>query len=457
MTRRVIVAVCVVFASISGSVRAESSLPENLQECIDLGLRNSRALHSALMEIRYSRASLAESRARFFPAVTAGAAYARLSEEEPVRIALPPPSTETIALYQPIADSYTFSISLRQPLFTGLSLLSDLSRNRSLHASRLQAYARQKQELVFEIEQGYWQLFKTRQIVKVIEENLARVEAHHSEIEDFFSQGLVTSNEVLKVEMQRASTALLQIEAQAAVRLAQTRLNLKIGLPRETVLETREPLPPQHALPVDLDTLIDEAMEKRPDLSALNYQTESAMSALTQSRSGWFPNLYLTGNLSYAQPNLRIFPPRERFETTWEIGVVGTVDIGKWYTTPHQDEKARSRMEQAKNNVALLRERISLEVIQAYLALKNTSEAIGVANQYILQAEENYRIVRETFQSGLARNTELLDAELSLLEAKLKHTEASVDHELAWAQLKKALGGSTAPHESAAPGSPLKK
>ena len=82
-------------------------------------------------------------------------------------------------------------------------------------------------------------------------------------------------------------------------------------------------------------------------------------------------------------------------------------------------------------------------VIQSYLALKNTAQAIGVANQYILQAEENYRMVRETFQSGLALNTELLDAELSLLQAKLKLTEASVHHEIAWTQLNKARGSST--------------
>jgi len=428
--------------TISGSAQAESSLPENLQQLIELGIRNSRALHSDLMEIQYSRAAFAESRTRFFPSLSAGAAYARLSEERPGRISLPPPASGTVDLFPPITDSYSFMLSLRQPLFTGLSLVSDLSRSRNLLSSQLQQYARRKQEIVFEIEKDYWELFKARRMVEVIEENLTRVEAHHREIKDYFDQGLVTYNEVLKVEMQMANTSLLQIESEAAVRLAQTRLNLKIGLPRETVLETNESLPPQHTLPVDLDTLVEEAIANRPDVAAFNFRMKSAESALTQSGSGWFPNLYLTGNLSYARPNPRIFPPEEEFETTWEIGVVGTVDIGKWYSAPHRNEKARSRLAQTKDNLELLEERIALEVTQAYLALENTSEAIGVANQYIRQAEESYRMVRETFQSGLALNTELLDAELSLLQAKLKLTEAGVHHEIAWIQLKKARGNS---------------
>lgn len=442
MKNRVIILMGAFLVTISGSVQAESSLPENLQQCVELGIRNSRALHSDLMEIQHSRASLGESRTRFFPSVTAGVAYTRRSEEEPGRISLPPPAAETVDLFPSITDSYSFTLSLRQPLFTGLSLISDLSRNRSLLSSHLQDYARRKQELIFDIEKNYWELFKARGMIEVIEENLAQVEAHHREIKDHFDQGLVTYNEVLKVEMQMANTSLLQIESEAAVMLAQTRLNLKIGLPRETVLKTNGPLPPQHALPVDLDTLVEDAMGNRPDIAALKFRLKSVESTLTQSRSGWYPNLYLTGNLSYAQPNPRIFPPEEQFETTWEIGIVGTVDIGKWYSTPHQSEKARSRLAQAKDSLVLLEERIALEVIQAYLELKNTAQAIGVANQYIRQAEENYRMVRESFQSGLALNTELLDAELSLLQAKLKLTGASVHHEIAWTQLNKALGSS---------------
>ena len=94
MMNRVFTFVCAMLVTFSGFVQAESSLPENLQQCVELGLRNSRALHSDLMAIHYSRASFGESRTRFFPSVTAGAAYTRLSEEEPGRISLPPPASD---------------------------------------------------------------------------------------------------------------------------------------------------------------------------------------------------------------------------------------------------------------------------------------------------------------------------------------------------------------------------
>ena len=56
------------------------------------------------------------------------------------------------------------------------------------------------------------------------------------------------------------------------------------------------------------------------------------------------------------------------------------------------------------------------------------------------QAQESYRMTSEKYKNGLTSNTELLDAETALLQAKLTHTQAVVDYALALARLKKAVG-----------------
>jgi outer membrane protein TolC len=44
------------------------------------------------------------------------------------------------------------------------------------------------------------------------------------------------------------------------------------------------------------------------------------------------------------------------------------------------------------------------------------------------------------YKQGLVANSELLDAEVSLLQAKLTVTQSLVDYELALAQLSRAIG-----------------
>ena len=46
----------------------------------------------------------------------------------------------------------------------------------------------------------------------------------------------------------------------------------------------------------------------------------------------------------------------------------------------------------------------------------------------------------EKYKNGVASNTDLLDAETALLQAKLTHTQAVVDYTLSIARLKKAIG-----------------
>jgi outer membrane protein TolC len=58
----------------------------------------------------------------------------------------------------------------------------------------------------------------------------------------------------------------------------------------------------------------------------------------------------------------------------------------------------------------------------------------------VAQAEENLRVTNERFKEGVALNSEVLEAETALLQARTGHTQALVDLELAKAGLAKAVG-----------------
>ena len=77
---------------------------------------------------------------------------------------------------------------------------------------------------------------------------------------------------------------------------------------------------------------------------------------------------------------------------------------------------------------------------QNYLNVYQAKERISVSDQSVKQAEENYRVTNEKFKLGVALNSDLLDAEVALLQAKWNHIQALVDYELAQARLTKSVG-----------------
>ena len=115
----------------------------------------------------------------------------------------------------------------------------------------------------------------------------------------------------------------------------------------------------------------------------------------------------------------------------------------------NRTSQAQSRLAQTEQARAQVEETITLEVIQSSLEVSKSRQAIAVAAQLIEQAEESYRIIDEKFRNGLALSSALLDAGLVCLEAELRFSEARIDHELARAALRLALGSEPSPGLSA--------
>jgi outer membrane protein TolC len=83
---------------------------------------------------------------------------------------------------------------------------------------------------------------------------------------------------------------------------------------------------------------------------------------------------------------------------------------------------------------------VTLEVTQSYLGVNQSKERTKVAEQGVKQAEENYRVTDDKFKKGLTPNSELLDAEVALLQSRLNLTQSLVDYELSMARLSKSIG-----------------
>lgn len=418
----------------------ESSSRRSLDECIEIGLSNSKIIQESRIAASLTRERVAEARAGFLPSLTLKAAYQRLSETEPATISLPSPSTGSVEFPPSIANQYSLGASLKQPLFTGFRLLSSVSKARNAADRSLQDYETVRLNLIFHIKMTYYNLAKAVESQKVVEESLDQVSAHLQDVKNYFTQGLATNHDVLNADMKLADTTLLQIESENSVKLASVNLSILLGLPMgEKII----PVLPEHhkgAGPGDLEGLIQEALQKRPEVMSALYQIRESESDVSIAQSGWYPNIFLTGGYQYARPNPRIFPQKDEFISAWDVGVSVSIDPAMFGAVASRTSQARENL--ARTHIALgrLRDDIRVEVVESYLRLEKDGKAIEVAKLMVAQAEENLRIVKEKFGTGLSRPTELLDADVDLQQARLRYTRAVIDFEIDRAALERATG-----------------
>ena len=410
-----------------------------LDESLKIGLENSKTLHSSKLKIVSAEAQLSQANAAGLPSLGLGASYTRLSSIQPYNITIPGLGSFNVS--PSILDNYVSKATLTQPLFTGfkISSNSEIAKNNSLAAR--QDYSKDEQDVIYNIKNAYWSLFLAGKVKDAVDDNVQQMKAHLDDIQNFFKQGLATKNEVLKVEVQLSEAQLSQIDARNSVKLATVNFDNVINIPLSTDIEIQKDVQVENENIEEIDHLIDKAMKNRPDLKSLQFRLDVSKNGITLAQSGWYPQIVLAGEYDYNKPNQRILPIQNQFNGTWAVNVGLTYNLWDWGTTKAQTTQAESQYEQTKDSYSTLKDAVTLDVTQNYYNLIKAKEKVLVTQQTVSQAEENYRVTDDKFKQGLTLNSELLDAEVALVQAKTNYAQSIVDYELAKAQIERATGG----------------
>ncbi len=254
-------------------------------------------------------------------------------------------------------------------------------------------------------------------------------------------QGLIPPNEVLSAEAQHSRERVLAIEARNARGIAEAELRRLLGMEGEEPIEpaaTLEPTPPvADASPT---ALIAEARARRPERRALEHRADALRARGDAVAAAGLPQIGVAGGYDYASPNPRIFPRIEEWRDSWDVSV--NVSWLLWDGGRRRAEQAEAAADvrAAQARVSEFDRQAAFEVRQRRLEIDSSRAAIAAAADGVRSATEARRVVGERFRAGVATSTELLDAEVAVLQAELDRTRALANARLAEARLERAVG-----------------
>jgi outer membrane protein len=442
----------VVLTFSSPPLLAQQSL--TLEEAIATGQRNNKALQLSSAKVTAATAKASEMSTMLLPSIKLSAGYQRLSDVEPFQVTVPF-VPQPIVIAPTVLNNYTTRIALQQPLFTGFKLESNAAAADHLARASELDYALDKADLTLAITTAYWTLYQTLEAKRLIDENVVRLQAIEQDTRYLLKAGMATRNDLLRVQLQLNTAQLSQIDAANDVQLAMMHLNSIIGLPLETELQlTSRPLFPAdpEAKVFRLEekertvrSLTEKALASRADVLAMQSRVEAARASVRAARGSGWPQLFLSAGYTYARPNLRYQPTRDEFKGTWDLGVQLQFDVWNWGATGDQTDQAEATLLQSELMYEQLKDNITLDVKRQWLAVHRATEKVRVASLAIEQAEENQRTMNDKYRQGLATSTDLLDATVALLQARTNYSAALVEHEIAGARLRRAVGSADAP------------
>lgn len=420
---------------------AETPVVQDVPERLDLpnalayALDNNYAIRAARERIREQDGLLIETRAANLPGVSLNGGYAVTDRGLNESFG---PGTPALA-----DESWRLAINLRQNLYSGGGVRASLESQRLGRDAALLELQSVIEAVLLEVRVRYFSVLLERERIGVQEESVAVLTRQLENARNRFDAGSISQFEVLRAEVELANAQPPLIRARNQYRIAIDELRRVLGFDHRTpgnVRKVPEFLGELAYVPVDyaLESSLDRALARRPELTRLQRLAESAESAVVSARAGRLPVVDAVAGyqMRSSQFSSRLDDAREG----WQVGVEANWAIFDGRRTSGREAQARSRLNQTRLLGDEQRLEVEVEVRRAHSSLQEASELAAAARRVVAQAVEALRLSESRYSAGSATQLDVLQARVSLTQARTNQLEANYSHMVAVATLRRVIG-----------------
>lgn len=399
-----------------------------LEQAIQLALRGNERALSADQNLAAADARVTKARAFFMPTINASGTYTRRPFEVQRTI-----GNQQIIVQNLNALSGVASFSMI--LFDSHSLptLIQASSDRS---AELYAAADAKRVLAFEVSNAFLMTLSVDQVLEASRRRFDFAKQNLEAARARYSAGLVSSNDVTRVELESATAEMGVTQVQGQVETTYLQLGYLLNSPTRKQLKVPEfLLSAVDEKPLAAEALIAEALARRPDVTSLRWRAKSQHTLIMEPILKWLPSLSLTGRYTYTNE-----AGLTGQNTNWNAGLTMSWSIFDGFTRNGDYSERRALAYQADLNLQSTMRRVELEVRDALVTLTNERAALKQAAVALQVAKRNAAETAELYRQGLTTALQVADANVSLFEAEVQLVSSRYGVGIAYLNLEAALG-----------------
>jgi outer membrane protein len=353
------------------------------------------------------------------------------------------------------------SLQLTQPLLRNRGLFPNRApiviarRNLNQSEATFEASVNNSiQQAVFQ----YWNVVQARENLKVVQESLHAAEATYQHDKRALELGALSPLDIYRSESQVAQRRVSAIQAEYQLKQAEDQFRVVVGADLDPFISALDldlvenPEPQGELYTIDAKTALEEAFKQRPELEASRLQLANDDTGIRVARNGLLPDLELIGN--YASNGVG-----GNQITTASVIIPGgfgdalsqlfhfrypTYGVTLQLNLPVRNRAAQAALGTAsaakRNDLYQMRRQeqtVRLDVLnavhqleEAKLSLEAAKIARGLAQKTLESEQRKYELGAGQIFLVLEAQTELTQAEVSLVQAEVSYqlSLTAVDH-----------------------------
>ncbi|QJD97665.1 TolC family protein [Mucilaginibacter robiniae] len=286
----------------------------------------------------------------------------------------------------------------------------------------------------------YLDLKKSYIFKSLVIKNIEDQEKQLAKIKVFLQQGAILKSDLLRAELKvsHQRVSLLQIEND--ILIGNQKLNILIGQPDNQVIIPVDDLQTGKFDLKSYDEYLALLTAHAYDARLASRETSLSEIRLKNIKSNVSLKVGLYSNFQYAYPENFLYP---YYASIYSLGVAGvrvSFPISGFYLNTHKQKVAAIEVQKQQIIASDVQDKVRQRLNEAYLRFKESLTKVDVAKVNVAQATENYRIVRNTYFNQASLITDLLDADVQLLQTNFDLVGAEVAAQLQYYQLQNVLG-----------------
>ena len=313
------------------------------------------------------------------------------------------------SLNDPAPESdFQTSLAVFQPLLAMQAAIG-IDMSETAYAAKKEEYFRKQETVALQVAQAYLMAQMAASYINVTQRGLEDASEHLRIARVSYKNGLG-----LYADTLRASTAVTEAEqklvsAEKNLKVAQRSLGLLMGL--EQSIQTDGD---------DLDIMVRDLdhytknVEARRDIQSLQLQFENARNNLKLNEAAYFPTLGIGSSYQLNDADVPFGSDAE----SWQAFALLKWELFDGAKRRHEKQKAHFQIAETREHLERLMDAAAFQVFEAYLGVEEARKNSELAHSALATAEEGQRLVRIRYENALSPLVDLLDAQVSLDQAR---------------------------------------
>ncbi len=423
-----------IFAIIMGGLAmnlpasSQESKNYSLDECISEAVRNNLTLRNADNEIAMATEQRKEALTKYFPTVSAvGGGF--IANKGMLEMDL---GGMTMSLAK---DGWVAGVTAMQPVFAGGQIInSNKLAKVGEDAARLQR-GLSENEVRLNTEQYYWQLVQLKENIRTLDLLDRQLERVRQDAQNAVDAGVRNRNDLLQVQLRQNEVKASRIQVENAISTVKDLLAQVMGHAGESIeVESRivsdYPMPES---PQQIFQSAESSLSQTNEYQLLGKQIEASKLQYKLAVGKNLPSVAVGGGYLY---NNVMDKSQNRL-----MGMVTvSVPISSWWGGSHDMKRRKLQVESAENEKRDKSELLVVKMRKAWNDLTDAYRQVAIAQESIIQSEENLRLNTDYYETGTATMSDLLDAQSLFQQSRDKYVESFTDYEVKKREYLQATG-----------------